>query len=96
MKNRRSHISAKRAFFILLLGVLAILDVLGSILFPILGKATVNRPLEVDEKGVCRGAKPLCWESEGIPQIQSIPPSWPGRGKGGWSKGFFSTLLEVN
>ena len=96
MKTRRNDIRAKSAFFIRLLRVLAILDVLGSILFPILGKATVNRPLEVDEKGVCRGAQPLCWESEGIPQIQSIPPSWPGRGKGGWSKGFFSTLLEVN
>src|SRR3990167_10179918 len=22
------------------------------------------------------------------------PPSWPGRGTGGWSKGYFSTLLD--
>ena len=44
--------------------------------------------------GECRGAKPLCRESEGVPQIQSLPPSWPGRGPGGWSKAYFSTLLD--
>ncbi len=26
---------------------------------------------------VCRGAKPLCRESEGVPQISILPPSWP-------------------
>ena len=52
-------------------------------------------PSRLMKKGVCRGAKPLCRESEGAPQIQPLPPSWPGRGPGGWSKGFFSTLLVL-
>ena len=44
-----------------------------------------------------------CRESEGVPQIQILPPSRPepalsppkGRGSGGWSKEFLSTLLEA-
>ena len=52
-------------------------------------------------KGVCGGAKPLCRESEGVPQIQILPPSWPKpvlsqlkeSGPGGWPEGFFNTLL---
>jgi len=46
-----------------------------------------------DEKGESRGASPLWQGSGGVPQIQSLPPSWLGRGSGGWSKGFFSSLL---
>ena len=37
------------------------------------------------KNGVCRGAKPHCRESEGVPQPQILPPSCPGRGSGGWS-----------
>ena len=39
--------------------------------------------------GVCRGAKPLCGESESVSTIISCPTSRTG----GWSKGFFSILL---
>ena len=45
------------------------------------------------KKGECRRAKPLCRESEGVPQIQLLPPSWPGRGPGGWPRESSSTLL---
>ena len=34
-------------------------------------------PNRLMKNGVCRGAKPLCRESEGVPQIQFLPPSWP-------------------
>ena len=38
----------------------------------------------------------LLWQGTGgAPQIQSFPPSWPVRGSGGWSKGFFIILLNV-
>jgi hypothetical protein len=37
-----------------------------------------------------RSPSPGVW---GVPQIQFLPPSWLGRGLGGWSRGFFSTLL---
>ena len=40
----------------------------------------------------CRGAKPLCRESEGVPQILILSPFLAGRGPGGWSKGCVSTL----
>ena len=32
-------------------------------------------------------------ESEGVPQILLLPPSWPGRGSGGWSNELRSTQL---
>ncbi len=57
------------------------------------GPGQLERASRLMKYGVCRGAKPLCRESEGVPQIQFLPPSWPGRGSGGWSKGFFITLL---
>ena len=41
---------------------------------------------------MCRGAEPLCLVSEGVPQIPTFPPPWPGRGAGGWSRGFLQHL----
>ena len=41
--------------------------------------------------GVCRGAKPLCKESEGFPQISS--PFLARKGVRGWSTEFLKTLL---
>ena len=48
MKNCGSNIRAKKTFSVLSLGVLAILDVLGSVSVPIIMKAIVSRPLEAN------------------------------------------------
>lgn len=48
VKNCSSNIRAKKTFSVLSLGVLAILDVLGSVSVPIIMKAIVSRPLEAN------------------------------------------------
>ena len=43
--------------------------------------------------GCAEGRSPFARESEGFSQISATPPSWSGRGPGGWSKGSFNTRL---
>ena len=45
------------------------------------------------KNGECRGAKPLCREPEGVPQIQISSLSSLERAPEGWSKEFFSALI---
>ena len=53
-----------------------------------------HSPNRLMKNGECRGAKPLCRESEGVPQIQISSLSSLERAPEEWSKEFFSALLR--
>ena len=46
---------------------------------------------QADEKGSAEGLRPSAG-GLGVSPRYKLPPSWPGRGSGGWSKEFFNSL----